>query len=43
MRKVNGGVNALHVASRGLYRLLPGGHDRYDLADIVSVDAGHVP
>ena len=42
-RKVNGGVNALHVACSGLYRLLPGGHDCYDLTDIVSIDVGHVP
>ena len=42
-REVNGGVIALHVACSGLYRLLPGGHDRYDLTDIVRVDAGHVP
>ena len=42
-REVNGGVNALHVASSGLYRLLPGGHDHYDLTDIVSVNAGHIP
>ena len=42
-REVNGGVKALHVACSGLYHLLPGGHDRYDLTDIVSVDAGHVP
>ena len=42
-REVNGGVNALHVASSGLYHLLLGGHDHYDLTDIVSVDAGHVP
>ena len=42
-RKVNGGVNALHVACSGLYHLLPGGHDRYDLTHIVSVDPGHVP
>ena len=41
--EVNGGVNALHVACSGLYRLLPGGHDRYDLTHIVSVDAGQVP
>ena len=43
MHEVNGGVNTLHVASSGLYHLLPGGHDHYDLTDIVSVDAGHVP
>ena len=43
MRKVNGGVNALHVACSGLYHLLPGGHDRYDLTHIVSVDLGHIP
>ena len=43
MREVNGGVNALHVACSGLYHLLPGGHDRYDPTDIVSVDAGYVP
>ena len=43
MREVNGGVNALNVACSGLYRLLPGGHDHYDLTDIVSVNAGHVP
>ena len=43
MREVNGGVNALHVACSGLYCLLPGGHDRYDLTHIVSVDPGHVP
>ena len=43
MHEVNGGVNALHVACSGLYRLLPGGHDHYDLTDIVSLDAGHVP
>ena len=42
-RKVNGGVNALHVACSCLYRLLPGGHDRYDLTHIVSVDPGHIP
>ena len=42
-REVNGGVNTLHVACSSLYHLLPGGHDRYDLTDIVSVDAGHVP
>ena len=42
-REVNGGVNALHVACSGLYRLLPGGHDRFDLTHIVSVDPGHVP
>ena len=41
--EVNGGVNALHVACSGLYHLLPGGHDCYDLTDIVSLDAGHVP
>ena len=40
--KVNGGVNALHVASCCLYRLLPGGHNHYNLTDIVSIDAGHV-
>ena len=43
MREVNGGVNALHVACSGLYCLLPGGHDRYDLTHIVSIDPGHVP
>ena len=43
MCEVNGGVNALHVACSSLYRLLPGGHDRYDLTHIVSVDPGHVP
>ena len=43
MREVNGGVNTLHVTCSGLYHLLPGGHDRYDLTDIVSVDAGHIP
>ena len=43
MCEVNGGVNALQVACSGLYCLLPGGHDRYDLTDIVSVDAGQVP
>ena len=43
MREVNGGVNTLHVACSGLYRLLPGGHDRYDLTHIVNVDLGHVP
>ena len=43
MREVNGGVNTLHVACSGLYRLLPGGHDRYDLTHIVSVNLGHVP
>ena len=43
MRDLNGGVNALHVACSGLYRLLPGGHDSYDLTHIVSVDLGHVP
>ena len=43
MREVNGGVNTLHVACSGLYCLLPGGHDRYDLTHIVSVDPGHVP
>ena len=43
MREVNGGVNALHVACSGLYHLLPGGHDRYNLTHIVSVDPGHVP
>ena len=42
-REVNGGVNALRVACSGLYRLLPGGHDHYDLTHIVSVDLGHVP
>ena len=42
-RKVNDGVNALHVACSGLYRLLPGGHDGYDLTHIVSIDPGHVP
>ena len=42
-REVNGGVNALHVACSGLYRLLPGGHDHYDLTHIVSIDPGHVP
>ena len=42
-RKVNGGVNTLHVACSGLYHLLSGGHDRYDLTHIVSVDLGHVP
>ena len=42
-REVNGGVNALHVACSGLYHLLPGGHDRYDLTHIVSIDPGHVP
>ena len=41
--EVNGGVNALHVACSGLYHLLPGGHDRYNLTHIVSVDPGHVP
>ena len=41
--EVNGGVNALHVACSGLYRLLPGGHDHYNLTHIVSVDPGHVP
>ena len=40
--EVNGGVNTLHVACSGLYCLLPGGHDCYDLTDIVSVDAAHV-
>ena len=40
--KINGGVNALHVACSGLYHLLPGGHDCYDLTHIVSVDLGHV-
>ena len=43
MREVSGGVNALHVACSGLYHLLPGGHDHYDLTDIVSIDAGHIP
>ena len=43
MHEVNGGVNALHVACSGLYCLLPGGHDRYDLTHIVSVDPGHIP
>ena len=43
MREVNGGVNALHVACSGLYRLLPGRHDHYDLTHIVSIDLGHVP
>ena len=43
MHEVNGGVNTLHVACSGLYRLLPGGHDCYDLTHIVSVDPGHVP
>ena len=43
MREVDGGVNALHVACSSLYCLLPGGHDCYDLTDIVSVDAGHIP
>ena len=42
-REINGGVNALHVACSGLYRLLPGRHDRYDLTHIVSIDPGHVP
>ena len=42
-REGNGGVNALHVACSGLYRLLPGGHDRYNLTHIVSVNAGHIP
>ena len=42
-REINGGVNALHVACSGLYHLLPGRHDRYDLTHIVSVDPGHVP
>ena len=42
MCEVNGGVNALHVTCSGLYCLLPGGHDCYDLTDIVSIDAGHV-
>ena len=41
--EVNGGVNTLHVACSGLYRLLPGRHDRYDLTHIVSFDPGHVP
>ena len=41
--EVNGGVNALHVACSGPYHLLPGGHERYDLTYIVSVDAGHGP
>ena len=41
--EVNGGVNTLHVACSGLYHLLPGGHDHYDLTDIVSINAGHVP
>ena len=43
MPEVNGGVNTLHVACSGLYCLLPGGHDRYDLTHIVSIDPGHVP
>ena len=43
MREVNGGVNALHVACSGLYHLLPGGHDCYDLTHIVSIDPGHIP
>ena len=42
-RDVNGGVNTLHVACSSLYHLLPGGHDRYDLTDIVSVNVGHIP
>ena len=42
-REVNGGVNALHVACSSLYHLLPGGHDRYDLTHIVSVNPGHIP
>ena len=42
-RKINGGVNAFHVACSSLYHLLPGGHDRYDLTHIVSVDLGHIP
>ena len=41
--EINGGVNALYVACSGLYCLLPGGHDRYDLTHIVSIDPGHVP
>ena len=43
MREVNGGVNALDVACSGLYCLLPGGHDRYNLTHIVSIDPGHIP
>ena len=43
MHEVDGGVNALHVACSGLYHLLPGGHDRYNLTDIVGVNVGHVP
>ena len=43
MREVNGGVNALHVACSGLYCLLPGGHDHYNLTHIVSIDPGHIP
>ena len=42
-REVNGGVNALPVACSGLYCLLPGGHDHYDLTHIVSINAGHIP
>ena len=42
MREVGGGVYALHMTGGSLHFLLPGGHHRHHVTNIVGINTRHV-